>query len=195
MSQPASSQSRNLAARMGRWSAQHRKIAIFGWLAFCIVAFAAGTLVGTTSLTAAKSGVRESGRMDRLLDKDFKSPAGERVIVQSKTLTAPDPAFQAVLADVTKRLQAHSTVTNFETPAQDEGLISNDGHSALIEFEIAGDKTQAEERVDASLAATAAALAQHPAAHPDLLVTSAHSGAGIPELRAVIARLLAERAR
>jgi uncharacterized membrane protein YdfJ with MMPL/SSD domain len=166
MSQSAASQSRNLAARMGHWSAQHRKIAIFGWLAFCIVAFAAGTLVGTTSLTAAKSGVRESGRMDRLLDKDFKSPAGERVIVQSKTLTARDPGFQAVLADVTKRLQAHSTVTNFTTPAQDEGLISNDSHSALIDFEMTGDPDTAKDRVQPILDTTKAAQA----AHPDFLI-------------------------
>ena len=34
--------STNLAGRMGRWSAQHRKIAIFGWLAFVVVAFALG---------------------------------------------------------------------------------------------------------------------------------------------------------
>jgi GTP-binding protein len=43
------------------------------------------------------------------------------------------------------------------------------------------------------VAATAAALAKHPAAHPDLLTTSARSGAGMPELRAAIARLVAER--
>ena len=43
------------------------------------------------------------------------------------------------------------------------------------------------------LAATAAALAKHPAAHPDLLTTSARTGDGMPELRAAIARLLAER--
>jgi GTP-binding protein len=38
-----------------------------------------------------------------------------------------------------------------------------------------------------------AALAAHPAAHPDVLATSAKSGAGIPELRAAIARLIARR--
>jgi GTP-binding protein len=38
--------------------------------------------------------------------------------------------------------------------------------------------------------ATAAALARHPAAFPETLTTSARSGAGIPELRAAIARLL-----
>src|SRR5258708_2452299 len=43
------------------------------------------------------------------------------------------------------------------------------------------------------IAATQAALAKHPAAFPDVLATSARSGSGLPELRAAIARLLAER--
>jgi GTP-binding protein len=43
------------------------------------------------------------------------------------------------------------------------------------------------------LRATQTALSRHPAAHPDLLVTSARNGAGMGELRAAIARLLAER--
>jgi len=47
--------------------------------------------------------------------------------------------------------------------------------------------------LDACLAATRAALSKHPAAYPDVLATSAHSGAGIPELRAAIVRLVAER--
>ena len=38
-----------------------------------------------------------------------------------------------------------------------------------------------------------AAMAKRPAAFPDLIATSARSGAGIGELRAAIARLLAER--
>ena len=44
------------------------------------------------------------------------------------------------------------------------------------------------------MSAAAAVLAKHPAAHPELLVTSSHTGAGVPEMRAAIARLLAERA-
>ena len=39
--------SNNLAARMGRWSAGHWKTATFGWLAFVLVAFAVGGMVGT----------------------------------------------------------------------------------------------------------------------------------------------------
>jgi GTP-binding protein len=40
---------------------------------------------------------------------------------------------------------------------------------------------------------TAAALAKHSAAFPDILTTSSRTGAGMPELRAAMARLLNER--
>ena len=47
----------------------------------------------------------------------------------------------------------------------------------------------------ARIAEVEAALAKRPAAFPTVLVTSAYDGAGIPELRAAVARLLAERKR
>jgi len=47
--------------------------------------------------------------------------------------------------------------------------------------------------LDARLAATQAALSKHPAAYPEVLATSARTGAGIADLRAAIVRLLAER--
>lgn len=37
---------RNLAARAGRWSAQHRRKAIFGWLAFVLVSVMLGGALG-----------------------------------------------------------------------------------------------------------------------------------------------------
>jgi GTP-binding protein len=46
----------------------------------------------------------------------------------------------------------------------------------------------------ARIASLAASIAKRPAAFPEIAVTSAHKGAGVPELRAAIARLLAERA-
>jgi GTP-binding protein len=57
--------------------------------------------------------------------------------------------------------------------------------------------TKADEVKPQALAAcvttTRDALAKHPAAFPDVLATSAGTGAGIPELRAAVARLLAEQ--
>jgi GTP-binding protein len=45
----------------------------------------------------------------------------------------------------------------------------------------------------ATIEKTKAAIAGRPAAFPDVLATSSRSGAGMPEFRAAIARLLAER--
>jgi len=39
-------QSRNLAARAGRWSSTHRKTAIFGWLALVVLSLAIGAWIG-----------------------------------------------------------------------------------------------------------------------------------------------------
>lgn len=62
---------RNLAARMGRWSASHWKTATFGWLAFVLVAFGLGGIVGTRNISNS-AGPGESGRMDRILEAGFE---------------------------------------------------------------------------------------------------------------------------
>jgi GTP-binding protein len=49
--------------------------------------------------------------------------------------------------------------------------------------------------LQAQIEATTAALSKHPAAFPQVLATSARSGAGIAELRAAMVRLLGERRR
>lgn len=47
--------------------------------------------------------------------------------------------------------------------------------------------------VEPRLAATRAAIARRPAAFPEIVLTSSRTGAGVAELRAAVARLLAER--
>ena len=61
-------QPRSIAARAGRWSATHRKTAIWGWLAFVVVAFAIGGAVGTKTLQPDQLGVGESGRADQTIE-------------------------------------------------------------------------------------------------------------------------------
>ena len=108
--------SNNLAARMGRWSADHWKTATFGWLAFVIVAFGLGGLAGMKSIDPNKPGPGESGRMDRILDAGFKKPADESVLVQSRSLSATDPAFKAGVADVVARISKLKDVQNVRSP-------------------------------------------------------------------------------
>ena len=152
---------RGLAARAGRWSAQHRKKAIWGWLAFALVAFMIGSAIGTETQTNAQSGVGESGRAARIVDNAFPKHQVEQVLVQSNDATASDPSFRAAVGDVHRRLAAVPYTKSFQSPYKpsNAGQISGDGHSALLRFEIAGDENQAADRVDATLNATAAAQA------------------------------------
>jgi GTP-binding protein len=54
------------------------------------------------------------------------------------------------------------------------------------------DELKVAERTEV-LAATTAALAKRPAAFPEIIFTSSHTGEGIAELRGAVAKLLAER--
>jgi RND superfamily putative drug exporter len=146
----------NLAARMGRWSADHWKTATFGWLAFVVLAFALG-MAGTTSIDPNAAGPRESGRMDRILEAGFERPASESVLVQSRTLEATDPAFRAAVDDVAARLSQLDAVQNVR-----RGQVSDDGRSALVEFEIRGPADEAAEKIGPVLAEVEAAQAAHP---------------------------------
>ena len=55
-----------------------------------------------------------------------------------------------------------STSSHVTSPLTGASAVAADGHAALVDFQIAGDKTQATDRVDPILAAVAAAQARHP---------------------------------
>ena len=154
----------NLAARMGRWSAQHRKKAIFGWFAFVFVAFALGIVFGTKMIDPATSGVGESGRVDRILDAGFKQSAAESVLVESNALDVKDPAFTAAIADVVARVSKLAAVKNVRSPLDPDnrGQLAGSGHAALVEFDIRGDSDDAVDKIDPVIAAVGDAQKAHP---------------------------------
>jgi uncharacterized membrane protein YdfJ with MMPL/SSD domain len=154
----------NLAARLGRWSAGHRKIAILGWLGFVVVALALGGLLGTEKLDPTMSTVGESGRADRILDERYDKPLTERVLVQHPQLTVDNPRFRATLADVVERLSALEAVATVRSPLapRNTGAISDDRHSALVEFDLrATDKEQAQTDVGPILESVGAVQRAH----------------------------------
>ena len=156
-------QSQNLAARMGRWSAAHWKTATFGWLAFVLVAFGLGGMVGTRNIDNT-AGPGESGRMNRILDAGFKQPASEHVLIHSRTARAGTPAFDSAVADVVARISKIAVVENIRSPliAGNADHISKDGRSALVEFQIRGAKDEAVDKIAPVLDAVAAAQRAHP---------------------------------
>ncbi|HEX5712964.1 MAG TPA: MMPL family transporter [Solirubrobacterales bacterium] len=152
----------NIAARAARWSARHRRIAIFGWLAFVVLALGIGGAVGTQSLTDAEAVAGDSGRAEQAIERAQLAPNTESVLIQSKDMTVTDPPFWEAVTEATQKLEAVPSVAQLSSPAAGGGQISEDGHTVLIEFTIPGDDEQAEAKVDASLAATAAVQRQHP---------------------------------
>jgi uncharacterized membrane protein YdfJ with MMPL/SSD domain len=154
----------NLAARMGRWSAGHWKTATFGWLALIVVAFAVGGQVGTKNVDPNTAGPGESGRMDRILDAGFKLPANESVLIQSGSVRAGAPTFDSAVEDVVARVSKVAAVQNVRSPLDpaNAGQIAKDRRSALVEFEIRGDKDKAGDKIDPVLQTVADAQRAHP---------------------------------
>ena len=145
----------NLAARAGRWSAQHRKKAIFGWLAFVILAVFIGGSVGTRTLTDDEYGIGESGRADKAVSdalprqgrRERPGPEPER---GEATRARSTGSVVAVGRDQRSRAPKH--VRNVQSPYAEgnEGTLSQDGKSALVTFDIPGEDSDAEDKVDAA---------------------------------------------
>ena len=155
----------NLPARMGRWSAAHWKTATFGWLAFVVLAFGLGGLAGTRNIDQNAGGPGESGRMNEILEAGFEQPAAENVLIQSRTLRVGTPAFDSAVEDVVAGVSAVTAVQGVRSPLEpgNGGQISKDGRSALVQFDIRGDKEEAADKIDPVLAAVAAAQRANPA--------------------------------
>ena len=117
---------------------KHRKTAIFGWLAFVIASFVIGGAVGMVTIDQNDTNVGEARKADHIIrDAGFKlDEQMEYVLVQSTTTTAADPAFRAVVGEAIAKLESFPKVTKLRSPLAkgNEGQISEDGHSVLIQF-------------------------------------------------------------
>ena len=154
--------SNTFAARAGRWSAQHRKKAIFGWLAFVVVSLVIGSAVGVKKPTEDDY-VGDSGRADKALER--RLPQGRRrgVLVQAqKGGSVNDAAVRKAVDDIVAAVSKQDHVHDVQCPYAkgNAGQISKDGRSALVNFELRGDDEQAEERIDPVVAAVDRVAAQ-----------------------------------
>src|ERR687884_592649 len=158
--------SNNLAARMGRWSASHWKTAVFGWLAFVLATVAIGQAVGTKNIDQQDSNVGQAHKADKILkDAGFQfDPQTEIVLVQSKTKTFTDVAFQRTVNDVRAAVTPFRTIKNFRSPLDPAHAdqVSKDGRTALVEWDMRGDDKAATDNIDPILAATDKVAKAHP---------------------------------
>ena len=174
------------------------------------IAFVGRSNVGKSSLINALTGRKALARTSRTPGRTqqlvFFAGAADLVLVDMpgygyaaaskakiKAWTALIDAYLAGRANLA-RVYVLIDARHGLKPTDDKVLEALDRAAASYQLVL----TKADAIGDAELAdrvlATKAALAQHPAAFPDVLATSARDGTGLGELRAAIARLLAERA-
>ena len=146
------------------WSARHRKTAVFGWLALVAVAYLIGQLLGSPSLQQNDLG--QAGQAEQTLQHlGVTAPTTEAVLIQERapdTTFATDPAMRQAVSQVTAALsRLPGAAAYIHSP-----LVSANGRSALVTFDVPG------RAVDVTTAVTPAldAVAKVQASHPDLLV-------------------------
>jgi uncharacterized membrane protein YdfJ with MMPL/SSD domain len=156
---------RNLSARAGRWSATHRKTAVFGWIVLVAVLFALPSLVASKQVTSADITSGDSKVAEQiLLTAGFPEYTGESVLIQHPTRRATDPDFQAVVGEVASTLGRLANVQNVQAPIGPEGraLVSRDGHAALVQFQLPGTSADTKDKVPPILDRVAAIQHAHP---------------------------------
>ena len=155
----------NLAGRAGRWSAAHWKTAAFGWIAIAALAAAVGSAVSVKELRNSDMANGESARAERMLEQaGFNLPATESVLVQSRTATVDQPAFNATVASLVQTLSQQPDVTNIVSPIENPraGLVSSDRHSVLVQFDVRGTADSADDRIAPILSAVDGVQAGNP---------------------------------
>src|SRR5215213_9038938 len=156
--------SRNIAARAGRWSAQNRKKAILGWLAFVVIALVVGQGLGMKEVSS-HAGPGESGQAGAAIERAFPKDEGasEQVLVQKKAGVS-DAQFRATVTEVATKLEHTQYVKDVTSPLDrgNAGQLSPDRKSALVTFKVRGEQDVLETNVEAALATTAALQKSHP---------------------------------
>jgi uncharacterized membrane protein YdfJ with MMPL/SSD domain len=166
--------SKNLAARLGRWSASHRKTAALGWILFVVLATVIGGSVGQRNLDTSAMGNGESKRGQLIIDKaDFADEVSEQVLIQGKgTVKTGDPRMTAAVKAVVSRLERIDGVTQIQSPLDARyraRTVSQDGRSVVVNFRLPGNVDDPEKLED-SAGAPLAAVAAVQKAHPDVRV-------------------------
>src|SRR5215475_10624102 len=126
--------------RIAGWSARHRAIALVGWLLLVAGAVVIGNTLGTKSLNSYDPG--EAGRAERVLSSP--GVALERIPRVATNVRSPLAPGGTALAP------------------GGHGLISHDGRSALVTFDVAGNVDNAGQTVAGAERAVAAVQAAHP---------------------------------
>lgn len=161
---PPRTSRRSLVEGLATWSMRHRKTVVIGWLVVVAIVFVVGRLAGTSNVPSndpGQSGVAES-TLQRL---HVTQPPSEAVLIQSRSgggTFRTDPQFRRATIAVVRALAAlpNSTASTIQSPITNRALVSGDGRSALVTFNVTG--ANEDQAVLPALHAVATAQARYP---------------------------------
>ena len=112
---------KNVAARAAQWSSNHRKLAIWGWLAIVVVlvgGILGASLIERKEVSTVDTFSGESQQAERALTDAGLRPTEEVLLIQSDSVGARDPAFEAIVARSAAELRQTAHVVNVSTPSE-----------------------------------------------------------------------------
>lgn len=154
---------RGIAARAGGWSARHRWAAVGIWVLFVVLTMGIGSAMGSVEVKDSDQLKGETSTAAHIVEKaGIEEPAGESVLVQAKDdgTRATDAAFRAAVDDVMEAVGRTGRVGDVTSP-YDTGTISEDGRSALVQFDVRGASDTAGERIEPVLKAVEGVQKEH----------------------------------
>ncbi len=131
--------------RLAQRAAKHPKATIGAWMAAVVLSLVlAGTALHGLSSSAHAVGSPDSAKAAAAIARAFpaqaEQAASDVVIVGSRRYAASAPAFRAELSALVAHLRTEPKVSNVRSYLDGApGLVSTDGHSALIQLSVATD--------------------------------------------------------
>jgi RND superfamily putative drug exporter len=160
--------------RIAGWSARHHKTAVIGWFLLVAAVLAGGHMVPASNVQSYDVG--QSGQAEQTLNRlNVTFPPAESVLIQSRTAGrtfTTDPDLRQATRQVAAALHGlPRSASGIRSPLSPGGaaLISADGRSALVTFNVPGNSDNEDQTVVADLNAVAAVQARH----PDLVIQEA----------------------
>src|ERR1700722_1699978 len=158
--------------RIAGWSARHRKTAVFGWLLLIAAIFMAGQAIGSGNLPQYDAG--QAGQAEHVQNQ--VAPAQYNALAESVLIQARAPgvsfannaSMRLAASEVAAALSAlPKSAAGIRSPlsAGGQSLVSKDGRSALVTFQVPGNVADVSQATTADQNAVAAVQARHPALH------------------------------
>jgi RND superfamily putative drug exporter len=135
MSSTADRERRGIVARLGGWSAAHRRTVLLGWIVLLVGANAASGAVGTNFSNSFSLSGTDSQRAVDLLKRDFPAQSGDsdQIVFRVPSGGIDSPATRARVAPLLTRIAALPHVSGVVSPYSPAGAraVSRDGQIAF----------------------------------------------------------------